>query len=473
MNPTSLRRIAEVVGGTAHGDAVVAGATIDSRRVRPGDLFVALPGERADGHDYAVAAVAAGAAGVLAARRLDVPCVVVEKPADALAALACWHAGEIPARIVGVTGSTGKTSTKDLVAQVLETAGPTVAPVGSFNNELGLPLTVLRADDTTAYLVLEMSARGTGHIAWLCGVALPEVGVVLNVGVAHLGEFGSREAIAQAKGELVEATRGLVVLNADDPLVMAMASRTTAPVRTFGAAGDYRAENVVLDDLSRASFDLVTPGGRAPVRLGLVGEHHVSNALAAAAVGDWAGLPPAAIATALSNAVPRSRWRMEVRETADGVTVINDAYNANPDSMRAALKTLAAAGRGGRRTWAVLGEMAELGDSAWDAHDEIGRLCVRLDVNRLVVVGANAKGIHAGAGLEGSWGNETTFVEDADAAIRLLHDEVSPGDVVLVKASRAAGLERVALALTPDEGPPGTATLRSTRRRTDPEEAAP
>ena len=459
MNPLSLRRVAEVVGGTladATGDEVVTGATIDSRAVTPGALFVALPGERTDGHDHAAAAVAAGAAGVLVARPVGVPAVVVADPAEALAALACWYGGTLSARVVGITGSTGKTSTKDLVAQVLEPAGPTVAPVGSFNNELGLPLTVLRADDTTRHLVLEMSARGTGHIAWLCGLVAPHVGVVLNVGVAHLGEFGSREAIAQAKGELVEATRDLVILNADDPLVMGMRPRTAAPVVTFGSAGDYRAENVVLDELSRAAFDLVTPAGRAPVSLRLVGEHHVANALAAAAVGAAVGLDVAAVADALSRAVPRSRWRMEVRETADGVTVINDAYNANPDSMRAALKTLAAAGRGGRRTWAVLGEMAELGEAAWDAHDDIGRLCVRLDVNRLVVVGANAKGIHAGAGLEGSWGDETMFVEDADTALRVLHEELRPGDVVLVKASRAAGLERVALALTPDpeEGTP-------------------
>ena len=456
MNSLSLRAVAEVVGGTlsdATGDETVSGAAIDSRQVAPGDLFVALPGERVDGHAFAAAAVAAGAAGVLAARPAGVPAVVVADPAGALGRLACWYAGTIPARVVGITGSSGKTSTKDLVAQVVERAGATVAPVGSFNNELGLPLTVLRADATTAFLVLEMSARGTGHIAWLCGVAPPEAGVVLNVGVAHLGEFGSREAIAVAKGELVEALppHGLAILNADDPLVMGMTARTPAPVVTFGSAGDYRAEDVVLDDLSRASFTLVTPGGRAPVRLRLVGEHHVSTALAAAAVGEWAGLPVAAVAGALSDAVPRSRWRMEVRETADGVTVINDAYNANPDSTKAALKTLAAAGRGGRRTWAVLGEMAELGDAAWDAHDEVGRLCVRLDINRLVVVGANAKGIHAGAGLEGSWGNETTFVDDADAALRLLLAELRPGDVVLVKASRAAGLERVALALTPDE----------------------
>ena len=454
MRPTSLREIAEVVGGTAWADATVTGATIDSRLMEAGDLFVALPGERVDGHAYAAAAVDAGAAAVLAARPVDVPSIVVADPAEALATLACWYAATLPAKVVGITGSTGKTSTKDLVAQVLETAGSTIAPVGSFNNELGLPLTVLRADDDTRYLVLEMSARGTGHIAWLCGVAAPHVGVVLNVGVAHLGEFGSREAIAQAKGELVEAARDLVILNADDPLVMAMRSRTSVPVVTFGAHADFRAEDVRLDDLSRASFALVTPEGRADVALRLVGEHHVSNALATAATAAACGLDVERTAAALSAATPRSRWRMEVRETPDGITVVNDAYNANPDSMRAALKTLAHAGRGGRRTWAVLGEMAELGDAAWEAHDDVGRLCVRLNIGRLVVVGPQAKGIHAGAGLEGSWGGETTYVDDTDAALRVLHAELRPGDVVLVKASRAAGLERVALALTPDPEEP-------------------
>jgi UDP-N-acetylmuramoyl-tripeptide--D-alanyl-D-alanine ligase len=456
VNANPLATIADASGGVladATGDEVVTGATIDSRRVAPGDLFVALPGERVDGHDYAAAAVRDGAAAVLAARPLGVPAVVVADPAEALGRLACWYATTLRAEIVGITGSSGKTSTKDLLAQVLEHAGPTVASVGSFNNELGLPLTVLRAVDRTSYLVLEMAARGTGHIAWLCRIAPPDVAVVLNVGVAHLGEFGSVDAIARAKGELVEALRpdGRAVLNADDPRVLAMRDRTSAEVVTFGSTGDYRATEVRLDPLSRASFRLVTPHGEADVALRLVGEHHVGNALAvAAAVGDRTTLRVADVAAALSQAVPRSRWRMEVRETADGVTVINDAYNANPDSMRAALKALAAAGQG-RRTWAVLGEMAELGDATWDAHDEIGRLCVRLDVNRLVVVGQNAKGIHAGAGLEGSWGNETTFVEDADAALALLRAELRPGDVVLVKASRAAALERVALALTPDE----------------------
>ncbi len=449
MIARTLAEVAAAVGGhvaDGTGAEVVTGAAIDSRRVHPGDLFVALPGERVDGHSFAAAALAAGATGVLAARPVGVPAVVVADPAAALATVA--RAAGLRARVAAITGSTGKTSTKDLVAQVLDRAGTTVAPVGSYNNELGLPLTVLRADDTTDFLVLEMSARGRGHIAWLCDIARPHLGVVLNVGVAHLGEFGSREAIAETKAELVDAAAELVVLNADDPLVAAMAPRARVPVVWTGR--DYRAEHVVVDDLARASFDLVTPEGRAWVRLRLVGEQHIGNALATAAVGAWAGLSTEAIAAALSDAVPRSRWRMEVRETPDGVTVINDAYNANPDSMRAALKALVAAGRG-RRTWAVLGEMAELGDAAWTAHDEIGRLAVRLDVGRLVVVGANAKGIHAGASLEGSWGNEAAFADDADAALAVLRAELKPGDVVLVKASRAVGLERIALALTPDE----------------------
>ena len=456
MIAVCLRELADIVGGDVvdgTGYEFVTSATIDSRAVREGALFVALPGERADGHAYAAAAVAAGAGGVLAARPVGVPAVVVADPAEALANLACWTAARLPARTVGITGSTGKTSTKDLAAQVVERAGTTVAPVGSFNNELGLPLTVLTADESTEFLVLEMSARGTGHIAWLCGVAPPEAGVVLNVGVAHLGEFGSREAIAQAKGELVEAlpASGVAILNADDDLVMAMRARTSARVVTFGGGGDYRAEEVTLDGLSRASFRLVTPGGAAHVRLRLVGEHHVSNALASAAIGAWAGLDVGTVAAALSDAVPRSRWRMEVTERDDGVVVINDAYNANPDSMRAALKALVAAGRG-RRTWAVLGEMAELGDAAWEEHDALGRLCVRMNVARLVAVGPNAKAIHAGATLEGSWGEEAAYVEDAGAAIRLLHAELEPGDVVLVKASRAAALERVALALVEEAG---------------------
>jgi UDP-N-acetylmuramoyl-tripeptide--D-alanyl-D-alanine ligase len=292
-------------------------------------------------------------------------------------------------------------------------------------------------------------------VAQLCRIAPPRVGVELNVGSAHLGEFGSREAIAQAKGELVEAlpADGLAVLNADDLLVAGMAARTSARVVTFGLGetADIRADDIALDPLARARFRLSTPKGSADVALQVAGEHQVPNALAAAAVGLEAGLTVDAVAAALSAATPRSRWRMEVVERPDGVTVVNDAYNANPESVRAALKGLAAMGRADpgapRRTWAVLGEMRELGAASREEHDAVGRLAVRLDVSRLVAVGQPARAIALGAGLEGSWNGEAEWVPDIDAAVALLRSEVAPGDVVLLKASRAVGLERVAEAL--------------------------
>lgn len=459
MIPLTLAEVAAAVGGTLHGadpGAVVTGAvTVDSRTVAPGGLFAAVAGEHHDGHDFAAAAVRTGAVAVLAARPGDVPAVVVDDVVVALGRLAALVRRRLAGlHVVGITGSSGKTSTKDLLAQVLERLGPTVAPPGSFNNEIGLPLTVLTADAQTRYLVLEMGARGSGHIRDLTDVAAPDVGCVLNVGSAHVGEFGSRAAIAEAKRELVEAlpAGGLAVLNADDPLVRAMAAHTPARVVTYGESdgADVRAVDVALDERGRARFELVAPQGRAVVALRLVGEHHVANALAAAAVALDAGAAVGAVAEALTEAEPRSRWRMEVVERADGVTVVNDAYNANPESMRAALKALVALA-GGRRSWAVLGEMRELGEHTVAEHDAIGRLAVRLDVSRLVAVGEGARTLHLGAALEGSWGEESVFVPDAEAAVALLRDQVRPGDVVLVKASRAAGLERVATALLEDD----------------------
>jgi UDP-N-acetylmuramoyl-tripeptide--D-alanyl-D-alanine ligase len=295
-----------------------------------------------------------------------------------------------------------------------------------------------------------MGSRGIGHIAYLCKVAPPRIGVVLNVGSAHVGEFGGRDGIAVAKGELVEAlpADGLAVLNADDSLVLGMRSRTAARTSTFGesADADVRAEAIALDADGRAGFTLVTPEGSAPVQLRLHGEHHVANALAAACVAREVGLAPGDVAAALHAAIPLSRWRMEVVHRPDGVTIVNDAYNANPESVRAALKALVGIARG-RRTWAVLGEMRELGESSAEEHDAIGRLVVRLDVARLVVVGEGARPIHLGASLEGSWGEESVFVPDVDEALALLSREVRAGDVVLVKASRTVGLERIAEAL--------------------------
>ncbi|MFB7242840.1 UDP-N-acetylmuramoyl-tripeptide--D-alanyl-D-alanine ligase [Streptomyces populi] len=459
MIALSLAEIAAVVGGQTYDipdpELQVTGPVVrDSREVESGSLFVAFVGERVDGHDYAEAVIEAGAAAVLASRPVGVPAIVVDDVQTALGALARHVVERLGATLVALTGSAGKTSTKDLIAQVLRSKAPTVFTPGSLNNEIGLPLTALSATEETKFLVLEMGARGIGHIRYLTELTPPRIGLVLNVGTAHIGEFGGREQIAQAKGELVESLPedGAAILNADDPLVRAMASRTKARVILFGESdeADVRAENVRLTESGQPSFSLRTPSGCSDVTMRLYGEHHVSNALAAAAVAHELGMSADEIARALSEAGSLSRWRMEVTERPDGVTVVNDAYNANPESMRAALRALAAMGKG-RRTWAVLGQMAELGDEALAEHDAVGRLAVRLNVGKLVAVGGReASWLQLGAYNEGSWGEESVHVSDAQAAVDLLRSELRPGDVVLVKASRSVGLERVALALLAD-----------------------
>jgi UDP-N-acetylmuramoyl-tripeptide--D-alanyl-D-alanine ligase len=481
--PLSLAQIAEITSGELYGDpaAMVTGAVvIDSRRAEPGGLFAAGAGERSDGHDFAAAAVAAGAAAVLATRPVPGPSVIVADIPAALGALARFVADSLPlAQIAGITGSSGKTSTKDLAAQLVERLGPTIAPAGSFNNEFGHPLTVLRADFATRYLVLELSARGPGHIAYLCRVAPPRYGVVLNVGRAHAGEFGGLDQVAQAKGELVEAlppasgasgaVGGVAILNADDPRVLAMAARTQARVVSFSvqpspspssslspppsSSGEplpshlpqpsVLATDVRLDELGRPSFMLRTPEGSAPVTLRLHGAHNVPNALAASALAREFGLDLAGIADGLGAAVARSRWRMEVRQRADGVTVINDAYNANPESVRAALDALRHLARDGRG-FAVLGHMAELGDTSQASHEEIGQFAAEAGLAGLIAVGAEAAPILSGARRVPSWPGEALAVPDGTAALAVLADRLKPGDVVLVKASRAARLEGVA-----------------------------
>ncbi|MFF7589716.1 UDP-N-acetylmuramoyl-tripeptide--D-alanyl-D-alanine ligase [Kitasatospora purpeofusca] len=462
MIALTLAEVAAAVGGTltdADPDALVtAPVEVDSRKVRPGGLFAAFAGEHVDGHDYADRALAAGAVAVLASRPVGGPTVLVDSVVDALGKLARAVVGRADAAVVALTGSAGKTSTKDLIAQLLQRLGDTVYPPGSLNNEIGHPMTALRVEDTTRHLVLEMGARHKGDIQYLTSITPPRIGLVLNVGTAHVGEFGSQEAIAEAKGELVEAlpADGVAILNADDRLVRAMAPRTKARVVYFGesAEADVRARDVRLDSTGRPSFTLSTPAGSAPVQLRLYGEHHVSNALAAAAVATELGMTVDDTAEALSEAGALSRWRMEVVDRADGVTVVNDAYNANPDSMRAALRALISIGGRGperRRTWAVLGEMRELGEDSLAEHDAIGRLAVRLDVTKLVAVGGReAACMELGARNEGSWGEESVLVSDADAAVELLRSQLRPGDVVLVKASRSVGLEKVAEALLAD-----------------------
>jgi UDP-N-acetylmuramoyl-tripeptide--D-alanyl-D-alanine ligase len=453
----TVAEIAEITGAACDPGAdlatVVSGPVIiDSRQAEPGSLFAALPGTRTDGHEFAPQAVAAGAAAVLASRPAGVPALIVPDVPTALAALARAVTSRLPGlTIAAITGSAGKTTTKDLTAQLVESLGATVSPRASFNNEIGHPLTVLRVTEQTRYLIAEMSARGPGHITALCAMSPPRLGAVLCVGHAHAGVFGSIDDVAQAKGELPAAlpADGVAVLNADDHRVLAMAKRTAARVVTFGRSpgADVRAADVVLDEAGRPGFSLITQAGAAPVQLQLHGEHNVANALAAATLAGQLGLDLAAVAAGLSAATARSRWRMEVTHRPDGVTVINDAYNANPEAVAAALSALATMARGGR-AFAVLGHMTELGAHADDLHEQAGRQAARAGLAGLVVVGEEAAPMLDGAKADPSWHGELVHVPDAAAAAAAVAERVRRGDVVLVKASRAVNLQRVALVLT-------------------------
>lgn len=464
MIPVSLAQVAAVTGGALHGIDEASAAALqidgpvvtDSREAGPGGLYIARVGEQLDGHQFVGPSADRGAVAALTTREVsELPCVVVDDIQAAMAALARHVVDTHPhLTVIGITGSSGKTSTKDLLASVLEASAPTVAPVGSLNSEVGVPLTVFRVTPQTRYLVVEMGARGIGHIRYLTTIAPPSIGIELNVGTAHVGEFGSREAIAVAKAELMQALpdSGLAVLNADDPVVRAMARQTSARTVLVGTAADagVRAEAVELDAQGRPSFTVIVTDpelagpAQARVSLPLHGEHHVGNVLAVVATALHCGLDLDFTVRVLASTTLASRWRMEVAEREDGVTVVNDAYNANPDSMRAALKALVAMGRTAqgdpRRTWAVLGSMLELGDTSTAEHDALGRLAVRLNISRLVVVGETARPIATGAQHEGSWGDEVAWVPDVDAAFDLLAQELRPGDVVLVKSSRDAGL---------------------------------
>ena len=449
MIPLTLAEIAALVDGTLtnapepHAQ-VTAPLMFDSRGANPGGLFLALTAER-DGHDYARAAVEqAGATAALTTRPVGVPAIVVPDVLTAAAMLTAYLSAQLSGTtFIGVTGSSGKTSAKDLLSQILPALGPTVATEQSFNNEFGLPVTVSRATRDTKYLVLEMGARGVGHIRYLTGMAPLDTAIVLNVGSAHLGEFGSRQRIAEAKGELIEdlPLSGWAVLNADDDLVAAMAPRTRASVILFGRShnAQVRAEDVRLDDAGRARFTLATPSGSVPVRLRLVGEHHVDNALAAAAAVMPYGMTPQATADALSQSVQIASGRMEVTERPDGVTVVNDAYNANPESMRAALDALVSMTcAAGRNPVAVLGTMLELGDHSEAAHSEVGAYAAKHGITVIAV----------GSGPEARWiaGSAASphLVGDEHEAAELLRTLAVSGDVVLFKSSRDAGLRHLA-----------------------------
>jgi UDP-N-acetylmuramoyl-tripeptide--D-alanyl-D-alanine ligase len=425
--------IAEATNGKAVGpDLVVRGAAIDSRLVTGGELFVPVVAER-DGHDFVAAALAAGAVAYLSARPVAGPkdgvaAIEVGDTVAALADLGRLARGRLPDRVVGVTGSVGKTSVKDLLAAALGARWSTVASAGSFNNELGVPLTLLSAGEATEALVVEMGARGRGHVASLCDIARPTMGVVTAVAAAHTAMLGSLDEVAAAKGELVEALdpSGVAVLNADDPRVAAMATRTEARVLRYGSApdADVRAEGSALDAELRPRFRLVSPWGAADVALAVRGGHMVGNALAAAAAALACEMPVEAVAAGLGKA-ELSHWRMELVRLPSGARVINDAYNANPASMVAALRALA--GLDARRRVAVLGLMAELGEASDAEHRAIGKLARDLGIE-VVAVDAPAYGGTAVAGLD-----------EAVAALGTLGE----GDAVLLKASRVVGLERL------------------------------
>jgi UDP-N-acetylmuramoyl-tripeptide--D-alanyl-D-alanine ligase len=507
MIALTAAEIAEITNGrlAAEPGTTPGSVVTDSREATAGSLYVAKPGESADGHDFVGPAFERGA--VLALVEHDVaddagrnyPAVVVQDAVLALGALAAEAVRRIRARreadgarltVIGITGSTGKTTTKDLLAGILGaggdwdsaagTEGPfegkTVAPQGSYNGEIGVPLTVFKAGYDTRYLVIEMGATGVGHIRYLADMVRPDIGVVLGVGSAHAGEFGGVENIAIAKGELVEAlpAGGTAVLNLDDPRVAAMTDRTPASVLGYtslpardGQPAAVRADGVELNAGGHPEFDLLLPGGTARdgtapdgttryhVASRLIGAHHVGNLLAAAGAAYAAGIPGAQIAASLSAQAAASRWRMERTERADGVTIINDAYNANPESMRAALRTLADLGRG-RRTWAVLGAMLELGPDSIREHMAVGTQVVRLNISRLVVVGREARSLFVSAVNEGSWGDECVFAETADEAYELLQAELEPGDLVLFKSSNSIGLRHLGDRIAWPPQAPGT-----------------
>lgn len=458
----TVQQLEEITGGTLTGfdqEQVlnIPGFYVDSRSPIVNGIYVALIGEKVDGHIFLADVQAAGATlAIVAADSThpfpeDLPLLRVLDPLIALGQIAHWvRFNVLTARVIGITGSSGKTSTKDLIAGILGQYGKCVAPPGSFNTEVGLPITILSADVSTEFLVLEMGMRGIGHIATLAEIAVPDIGVVLNVGSAHIELLGSIENIALAKGELVRSLpiNGVAILNKDDPFVARMSEGLRCSKLTFGETigSDIQASDVSIEPDGTTRFIATYRDVSHTAHVKLIGEHYVSNALAALGASVAAGVPFHTACEFLSNVDVISKWRMEVTEGANGITVINDSYNANPESMRAALKTLAQLGsrQPRRRTWAILGEMRELGDYSLDAHDAIGRLAVRLDISRLVCVGTATKVMHLAAANEGSWGKESVWVSDIDEAMSLLAKELEPGDIVLVKASRSIGLDRVA-----------------------------
>jgi UDP-N-acetylmuramoyl-tripeptide--D-alanyl-D-alanine ligase len=453
MIEIKLGDLAEILSGKLIGDPeqIVSGSVeTDSRLAGAGSLFFAKPGEETDGHKFVGSALEKGSIAAVVEHQVSdqINQIIVGDSVEALGVLATWLTKELKAtgklRVVGITGSNGKTTTKNMLREILSKVGPTIAPIESFNNRVGAPISILRADRKTEFLVVEMGAEGPGSIEYLAKMADPDVGVILKVGLAHVGEFGGIENTAKIKGELATALRAdaKLVLNADDSYVRAMGETTRAAVTWFGTAddADFRASDIGLTT-SGTSYTMHWPDGAdEPIALNILGDVHIMNALAASAAATLLGANHKQIKQALESMQLAERWRMERVLRPDGVTVINDAYNASPDSMKAALQTLAQLGRLGSRTIAVLGHMAELGEFSKAEHDAIGRLVVRLNIDQLVVVGDEAKLIHMGASQEGSWDGESQFFSTIDEALEYLRGILSQGDTVLVKSSKSANL---------------------------------
>lgn len=456
MIALSLEELAGVVSGqllvpdgAKRTEAVTSSVVVDSRLARPGAVFIAMRGEETDGHHFAGSAIDAGALVVIAERPLDVtvPIILVEDSLIALTSLAREVVARVRAlgrlRVVAVTGSNGKTTTKNMLRAVLEREGQVVAPQGSFNNHVGAPLSMLEVTEESDFLIVEMGASAHGDIGRHVSIVMPDIAIVLKVGLAHAGGFGSIEETQKAKAELVTGLpeSAVAVLNIDDSRVWAMAAMTHARVVSFGFSDSatIRAEDISTS-VDGTRFALVLNNSRYDVPLRIIGEHNVMNALATLAAASELGVEPTSAISALTEMVRAERWRMELLQAPNDITVINDGYNASPDSMAAGLKSLAEITRGSHRAVAVLGEMADLGDVSDEEHDRIGRLAVRLNIDRLIVVGHAARHIHNAAGLEGSWDGESVLVPDAEKAYDLLRQELRSGDVVLVKSSKSANL---------------------------------
>ena len=458
MIDLKLSEIAAAINGRLVGDDLLVTGSVetDSRLVTAGSLFIAKPGEETDGHLFVGKAVSAGAVGAVVERELDEPAsqIVVEDSVLALGKLAKYVLHKIrqtsDIKVIGITGSNGKTSTKNMLREVLSRFGQTIAPIESYNNEVGAPISMLKADSKTKYLVVELGAGGPGSIEYLADIFVPDIGVVLKVGLAHVGEFGGIESTFAIKSELAKSLSpgAALILNHDDGLVASMAELTKAKVSWFGTSDDSEvwASDIEVT-LAGTSFVLHVGGSTRSVTLNILGEHQVMNALAAIRVALLLGLDLNKAIEALEAMPLAERWRMQLLKGANGSLVINDAYNASPDSMRAALQTLATLGRQGHRTIAVLGEMAELGSESAEQHDAMGRLAVRLNIDQVVVVGERAKLIHMGASQEGSWDGESKFFASIDEALQHVRGLLGSGDIVLVKSSKSAELRHLGDAL--------------------------